>query len=86
MALAAKVGRSNTAKALLYERVGSTILRVLDWILSISFVKYPGMLYVEIRHRIDRKQFVSLTGLSTTHAFLNLFYFAHHLYNVIDSK
>ena len=42
---------------------------VADWIMS------------QIRHLVDRKQFRSLAGLSTTHALLSFF---HHLYKTTD--
>ncbi len=42
---------------------------VAEWIMS------------QIRHLVDRKQFGSLAGLSTTHALLSFF---HHLYRTID--
>ena len=35
----------------------------------------------QIRHLVDRQQFGSLAGLSTTHALLSLF---HHLYKTTD--
>ena len=40
-----------------------------------------GWMMPQIRHLIDRKQFGSLAGLSTTHALLS---FAHHLYGSTD--
>ena len=40
-----------------------------------------GWMMSQIRHLIDRKQFGSLAGLSTTHALLS---FAHHLYGSTD--
>ena len=42
---------------------------VAEWIMS------------QIRHLVDRKQFGSLAGLSTTHALLSFF---HHLYGTTD--
>ena len=42
---------------------------VTDWIMS------------QIRHLVDRQQFGSLAGLSTTHALLSFF---HHLYKTTD--
>ena len=42
---------------------------VAEWIMS------------QIQHLVDRKQFGSLSGLSTTHALLS---FAHHLYKSTD--
>ena len=42
---------------------------VADWIMS------------QIRHLVDRQQFGSLAGLSTTHALLSFF---HHLYKTTD--
>ena len=50
--------------------LSKTMERFVDeWIMS------------EIRHLIDRKQFRSLAGLSSTYALLS---FAYHLYNVSD--